>query len=70
MAALHDTEQGLEVELVISHGQHLLRRDSPDFERLHEILAVAHERRVEVLVTENDAHEIVDVRLLDDDTTG
>lgn len=53
----------LEVELVISHARHVLRRSNPDFARLRRTLQAAQEEGVEVLVTETpDEHEIIDVR--------
>jgi hypothetical protein len=57
--------EGLEVDLVISHARHLLRRDNPDFERLLSVLEAANRTGEEVLVTETlDQHEIIDVRPL------
>jgi hypothetical protein len=60
------TEDGLEVELIISHARHVLRRSNPDFEQLRESLQAAVERDTAVLVTETAEHEIVDVRGLDE----
>ncbi len=58
-------EDGVEVELVISHARHVLRRDHPDYERLLKALRSAQRNKRTVLVTEDlDTHEIVDVRPL------
>lgn len=59
-------EDGLAFELHLSHGAHYLRRSHPDFEELRAVLEQARERRTQVLVTETDDHEIVDVRTLDE----
>ncbi len=66
VGAIEPTEDGLEVELVISHGRHVLRDSSPRFQELRETLEAAKERNAPVLVTETDEHEIVDVRALDE----
>ncbi len=53
----------VEVELVISHARHYLRRKNPDFKRLLEILQTALKKKMMVVVTEaHDGHEIIDVR--------
>ena len=59
-------EDGLAFELHMSHGAHYLRRSHPDFEELRAVLEQARERRTQVLVTETDVHEIVDVRTVDE----
>jgi Glutaminase len=59
---LRETADGVDVELVISHARHVLRRDSPDFDELRGALEQAREGGTGVLVTETDAHEIIDVR--------
>lgn len=59
-------EDGLAVELIISHGGHHLRRSNPDFEELGEKLEAAMRRKTRVLVTETDEHEIIDVQPMDE----
>lgn len=64
---LTDVEDGLEVELVVSHARHYLRRSNPDFDELREELQTALNRRTLALVTETlNEHEIIDVRVLDE----
>lgn len=54
---------GLEVELVISHARHFLRRSNPDFEELRRTLEEAREKGSPILVTETlEQHEIIDAR--------
>ena len=62
VARIEPFEEGLIVELVISHAAHYLRRSNDDFEELREILEAAHRRQSPLLVTETDDHEIVDAR--------
>lgn len=52
----------LGVELEMSHGRHILRPSSPDYEELESRLRDALDKGTQVIVTENDAHEIIDVR--------
>lgn len=52
----------LTVELEFSHGRHVLRSSSPDFEELERQLQEALRERAQVIVTETDEHEIIDVR--------
>jgi hypothetical protein len=59
---IEPVEDGLVVELIISHAPHYLLRSNEDFERLRKILEAACERSTPMLVTETDDHEIVDVR--------
>jgi hypothetical protein len=63
---IEPNEDGVQVELVISHGRHVLRQSNPRFRELSETLETARERNAPVLVTETDEHEIVDVRELDE----
>jgi hypothetical protein len=63
---IEPNEDGVQVELVISHGRHVLRQSNPRFRELRETLETARERNAPVLVTETDEHEIVDVRELDE----
>jgi hypothetical protein len=63
VTALSQTEPSrLDVELHPSHARHVLRRDAPDFEELETQLREALQTRAWVVVTETDAHEIIDVR--------
>lgn len=62
VAALRSLDEGLGVDLELSHGRHLLRREAPDFEELERELREAERSGELVVVTEDDAHEIVDVR--------
>ncbi len=58
-------EGDAEVELIISHARHYLRRKNPDFQELLKMLQAAKKQKKEVLVTETlDDHEIIDVKPL------
>jgi len=59
---LTPVEAGLEVGFDPSHARHLLRRDAPDFAVMETVLRQALERRTPILLTDDDAQEIVDVR--------
>lgn len=52
----------LEVDLVISHAKHFLRRANPDFEQLRQVLERARANKTLVAVTETGDHDIIDVR--------
>lgn len=52
----------LGVELELSHGRHLLRRDQPDFDELEKQLREAVTNHEPVILTEDDKHNIIDVR--------
>lgn len=53
----------VEVELVISHARHYLRRSNPNFQKLLQTLQKAQEKQTTLLVTETlNTHEIIDVR--------
>ena len=54
--------EDMEVELVISHAKHFLRRSNPDFEQLLETLERARANKSLVAVTETEQHDIIDVR--------
>ncbi len=65
VGAITPTTSGdaVEVELIISHARHYLRRTRRDFEQLLKTLQTAQEKGTPVLVTETlDDHEIIDVR--------
>jgi hypothetical protein len=53
---------GVQVELIVSQARHYLRRDNSEFEELLKVLRSAREEGSPVLVTETDAHDIIDVR--------
>jgi hypothetical protein len=53
---------GLQVDLIVSHGRHYLRRSNPDFEELRQALEKARKRGTPLLVTETlSDHEIIHV---------
>jgi len=54
----------MDVELVISHAKHFLRRSNPDFPQLLETLERARANKTLVAVTETEDHDIIDVRPL------
>lgn len=67
VASLNLAEAGdeVEVELVISHARHYLRRSNPDFQYLLTTLQAAQAQGTTVAVTESPTdHEIIDVRPL------
>lgn len=58
-----DPGDSVEVELIISHARHYLRRKNPDFAKSLKALQTARKQKREVLVTETlNGHEIIDVR--------
>ena len=62
VSSLSLADDGLEVLLDNSHARHLLRPGTPDVEELEQILREAlHDGRV-LIVTEDDEHNIIDVR--------
>jgi hypothetical protein len=52
----------LGVELERSHARHVLRRDAPDFDQLERELREALSTGAPVILTENDAHEVIALR--------
>jgi hypothetical protein len=65
VGALTPTPNGdaFEVELIVSHARHYLRRSNPDFQDLFDALEAARRNQTAVLVTESlDGTEIIDVR--------
>src|ERR1700730_606417 len=52
----------LDVELELSHGRHVLRRGQPDFDEFERQLREAVTNRRPVIVTEDDGHNIIDIR--------
>jgi len=71
---IHPTSEGegkdVEVELIISHAKHFLRSKHPDFQRFLKILQDAQRQGTQVLVTESDENEIIDVRPLGETAEG
>jgi hypothetical protein len=57
-----ENDKALVVELLPSHARHMLRRDRPDFGELEEQLKAALRSGQPVIVTGDDAHNIIDVR--------
>lgn len=53
----------LEIELEHSHGRHVLRKSSPYYNELEELLREALKNASPVILTENSVHEIIDVRI-------
>ena len=62
VVAIRPDDEGLDVELAPSHGRHVLRSDSPEFEELEKQLREALRSEAPVIATETDDHEIIDVR--------
>jgi hypothetical protein len=63
VGSIEATREGdLVVELVISHARHVLRTSHPRFRAFRDVLESARVARTPVMVTENLAGEIVDVR--------
>jgi hypothetical protein len=62
VGGVSETEDGLEVALVISHAHHVLRRENPQFAALKKTLRDAEKSGEPVLVVENDRQEILEVR--------
>ncbi|HET7231378.1 MAG TPA: protein-glutamine glutaminase family protein, partial [Longimicrobium sp.] len=62
VARLHLTGEGLAVELEQSHARHVLRRGGDDYDEMESVLRHAYGARTPVLLTADDAGEIVDVR--------
>jgi uncharacterized protein (UPF0216 family) len=52
----------LVVRLELSHGRHVLRLDQPDAKSLEAQLREAERNKTPVILTEDDAHNIIDVR--------
>lgn len=52
----------LGVELEASHARHVLRRGAPDYDELEQQLRQALDSGDPIVLTENDAHEIIDIR--------
>src|SRR5262245_43863095 len=59
---LHAIDDGIGVELEMSHAAHVLRRGNPDFDEIEKQLREALRTSGTVALTEDDAHNIIDVR--------
>jgi len=53
---------GLEVRIAMSHARHLLSRDQPGFAAIEATLRMALDQGELVVLTEDDSHQIIDVR--------
>lgn len=62
VVGLRSIDDGVEVELARSHARHVLQRGAPDFDELERKLREALATRSPVILTESDAHEVIDVR--------
>jgi glutaminase-like protein len=60
--ATRQTPDGLEIDLAASHARHLLRRDDPAFADVVVAVEAARRDQSAVLVTEDERHEVVDIR--------
>lgn len=63
VVAMHPTDAGYDVELMPSHARHVLSRENPNFSHLEGQLREALDSRTPVILTEDDAHDILDIRL-------
>jgi hypothetical protein len=59
--AVREVEGGYDVELDLSHARHMLRRDRADFAELEKAAREALESQTPVILTEDDAHDIIDI---------
>ena len=62
VAEIRPFDEGVHVRLANSHAAHALRRASPDFEVFDRLLRGALREGSVVIVTDDDAHDIIDVR--------
>jgi hypothetical protein len=62
VVAVHAREGGLDVELELSHGRHVLSGAAPDFAELEIRLRESLTKGNVIVVTEDDAHNIIDIR--------
>jgi len=71
IANLRPLDEGiLSVEFQLSHGRHVLRQNLPDYEEFERQLRVALDSRAPLIITEDDAHTIIDVRGFTPDPEG
>jgi Glutaminase len=65
---VHRLDRGvLAIDLVASHGRHTLRDSNPNFGAFERLLRNATESGITLVVTEDDGHDILDVRPFPDD---
>lgn len=65
VGAIKPSAQGVEVELIISHATHFLRKNHPRYQELLDRLKSAHGSGARVAVTEDpSSHEIIEVSVL------
>jgi hypothetical protein len=57
-----DPSGDLIIEILYSHGAHILRRASPDFAEWERLLRDALEQRLPVVLTEDESHNLIDLR--------
>lgn len=62
VAAVVEDADAVSVELEVSHARHVLSRSNPDFDELLGALREARDNGETVAVTEEEGHEIIDVR--------
>jgi hypothetical protein len=62
VVGVQPSEDALDVEIAPSHARHVLRRDARDFEAAERQLRESLRSGDPVVLTETDAHEILDVR--------
>jgi hypothetical protein len=63
VGAITPADDGVQVELIISHARHYLRRGDPHYQEMLDTLRAAQKNGNELLVTETlDDHTIIDVR--------
>ncbi|MCJ8159461.1 protein-glutamine glutaminase family protein [Sphingomonas sp. LaA6.9] len=62
IADIRATDAGYDLALEYSHARHLLKHESADFAALAERARAALERGQVVIVTEDDRHDIIDIR--------
>lgn len=60
--AIRPTPAGLEIELAASHARHILRREDPEFTETARTLEAARQDKSALLVTEDERHQVIDVR--------
>ncbi|MBM9513948.1 hypothetical protein [Desulfogranum marinum] len=65
-----DGEGDIEIELIISHARHVLRKKNPEFDELLSIIQEAQQKELPVIISENDNHEIIDVRMKSESAEG
>lgn len=63
VVGMSEGADGLDVELELSHARHVLRRTSPDFAEFERRLRDAMKADEIIAVTEDDAHNVIDVRV-------